>query len=74
MLCFGDKEHGPWDQMAWLKSWPCYLLTLSLWTDDSPLCALGSLSIKMGIRTVPTLGAELTEEINAEEIEQCLVA
>lgn len=19
-LCFGDKEHGPWDQMAWLKS------------------------------------------------------
>lgn len=19
-LCFGDKEHGPWDQMTWLKS------------------------------------------------------
>lgn len=28
----------------------------------------------MGIRTVPNSGAELTEDINAEETEQCLAA
>lgn len=46
-LYSGDVEHGPCDQMAWFISWPCHLLTISLWTNDSPVRALVLLSIKM---------------------------
>lgn len=46
-LYSGDLEHGPCDQMVWFISRPCHLLTISLWTNDSPVRALVLLSIKM---------------------------